>query len=274
MATSPRERCRALLLADIRRSRWEAGEWLPSERSLAHEYGVSRSTVREVLEQLAAEDLIEKVPGSGTRLLRTHGVRRAQTVGFLVPRLHADLYSVTAEAFVRALEGSGVESILRVHREDPVLFERTVESLLEHGCQGLAVTVPRRLREAELRLLEAVRVPVVAMCRRIPHLEIDQIVIDNEAVAALATEHLVELGHRRIVHLGELDYPTGRQRLAGYRRALAVHGIEADPTWVVDLTLAPPGADAAEWALQILRERRVDFTGIVAFNDTQALAAI
>jgi len=55
-----------------------AGEALPSEPSLVHQYGVSRTTVRRALERLAAERSIVKRKGSGT-FARNKIVRAAST---------------------------------------------------------------------------------------------------------------------------------------------------------------------------------------------------
>gem|GEM_PF-536253 len=54
------------LTAGIRRGDWEATGRLPSERDLSQQFGVSRSTVRQALEQLSASGLLKKVQGRGT----------------------------------------------------------------------------------------------------------------------------------------------------------------------------------------------------------------
>jgi LacI family repressor for deo operon, udp, cdd, tsx, nupC, and nupG len=53
--------------------------------------------------------------------------------------------------------------------------------------------------------------------------------IDNEAAAVKAMQHLLDLGHRRIAHItGAEDNVRSRERLIGYRRALASAGIPFD----------------------------------------------
>ena len=58
--------------------------------------------------------------------------------------------------------------------------------------------------------------------------------IDDAAVARLATEHLIALGHRRIAHIGgdlefDLDFHLPTNRRVGYEGALRDAGIEVDP---------------------------------------------
>jgi GntR family transcriptional regulator/MocR family aminotransferase len=66
------------LRAAIREGRLLGGERLPSTRRLADDLGVSRGTVVEVYEQLAAEGYVESTVGSGTRVARIPGVERRE----------------------------------------------------------------------------------------------------------------------------------------------------------------------------------------------------
>ena len=62
----------------------------------------------------------------------------------------------------------------------------------------------------------------------------DDLDIDNEAGAYAATNHLIGLGHRRIVHFaGPMHFVGPRQRLAGYRRALEEASIVYDSSLVL-----------------------------------------
>src|SRR3954468_14068283 len=48
----------------------EPGSPAPSERELVHHFGVARMTVRQALDALVAEGLLERVPGRGTFVAR------------------------------------------------------------------------------------------------------------------------------------------------------------------------------------------------------------
>ncbi len=64
------------LRADIVSGGRGSGARLPGELGMAAEYGVSRVTVRRALDALAADGLVERRPGSGTRVRRAPGPRR------------------------------------------------------------------------------------------------------------------------------------------------------------------------------------------------------
>jgi DNA-binding FadR family transcriptional regulator len=54
------------MLANLRSGQWRAGERLPPERQLSESYGIGRSAVRRVLQQMKELGLIEQTVGSGT----------------------------------------------------------------------------------------------------------------------------------------------------------------------------------------------------------------
>jgi DNA-binding LacI/PurR family transcriptional regulator len=94
---------------------------------------------------------------------------------------------------------------------------------------------------------------------------------DNPLGARRATLHLIRLGRRRIVFLGDIDAPESMQRHQGYVAALGQSGLAADPRLTVP---AHFGIEAAEASVDALIARNVKFDGIVAASDLIALGAI
>ncbi|GIG66953.1 LacI family DNA-binding transcriptional regulator [Phytomonospora endophytica] len=96
---------------------------------------------------------------------------------------------------------------------------------------------------------------------------------ENEGGAHAGTSHLIARGHRRIILLGGIPgQTTGDGRIAGYRRAMADHGIP------VDESLMMPGQFGRRFAYDRVRERLArgpaDFTAIFALDDILAGAAM
>ncbi len=57
---------------------------------------------------------------------------------------------------------------------------------------------------------------------------------DNFEGGRLATQHLLELGHRRIAFIaGDAEHPDANERQRGYRAALEAAGIAFDPALVM-----------------------------------------
>ncbi len=88
---------------------------------------------------------------------------------------------------------------------------------------------------------------------------------DEIAMAREATSYLVSLGHRAIAFLGgDMDYLFTTDRLAGYRAALAEHGIAAKAEWVA----LGGGKGAAE--VMVGRIKSAEITAAVFVNEAYA----
>jgi len=120
--------------------------------------------------------------------------------------------------------------------------------------------------------LAALDIPTV-ICGRAPrNARLSYVDTDNRQGAALAVNHLISLGRRRIgLICGNLDMPAAADRLTGYREALGFAGIPPDPALVEtgDFTL-----EAAEAATERLLAAHPDINGVFATSDLQAAGAL
>ncbi len=99
----------------------------------------------------------------------------------------------------------------------------------------------------------------------------DTVLIHNDEVAATATSHLIDLGHRRIAYLaGPSNLLVNKSRLNGYTMALDRAGIEYDPTRIRegDFTLES-GRAATRWLVE-----STDATAVVGANDLMAIGLV
>jgi LacI family transcriptional regulator len=95
---------------------------------------------------------------------------------------------------------------------------------------------------------------------------------DNTGGAFAATSHLLSAGHRRILFLGNRPgYTTAEARIAGYRKALAAHGVPHDPDLEVDGTFER--YEGYRMTTERLGAGAPDFTAIFACNDQIAAGA-
>ncbi len=96
---------------------------------------------------------------------------------------------------------------------------------------------------------------------------------DNEAGGFAATDHLIRLGRRRIVIIGDTSqrHPEFASRHIGYTRALQQAGLEAAAELKVN---ADNIEGTAYTAVQELLHRRVDFDAIFAVTDVMAIGAM
>lgn len=115
--------------------------------------------------------------------------------------------------------------------------------------------------------------PVVNLSHPDPSFACPMVVPDNAGGARKVVEHLVvEHGHRRVAFVGDLSLFDVRERFAGYRAALADHGIDPGPALVY---VAPNnGEHGGRIAARAMLEAGLPSTALVAATDGNALGAL
>jgi DNA-binding LacI/PurR family transcriptional regulator len=146
-----------------------------------------------------------------------------------------------------------------------------------HRADGVIV-VSLPLSPAQLAAFRQAGLPLATVdiaARGVPHT-----VIDDVAGGRLATNHLLELGHRRIGFIGDrvqralstaLGFTASGRRLAGYRQALAAAGLAADNSLI---RLGPHGPASAQALAAELLELPDPPSAIFAASDTQAMGVL
>jgi GntR family transcriptional regulator, histidine utilization repressor len=74
------EQVKAWVRQHIATGEWKPGDPVPSEAALIHQFGISRMTVNRALRELAAEGLVTRVQGSGTRVAQLHRISSRLTI--------------------------------------------------------------------------------------------------------------------------------------------------------------------------------------------------
>lgn len=148
-----------------------------------------------------------------------------RTIGLMVADItnpfFTDVVSVIQEALLRA----GYAVMLCCNNEDAGMQGDQIRLLLDRMVDGLIVS-PAGNGAALKQILDEANVPVVLIDRSCDGFETDAVVLDNNLAAFEAITYLIGLGHRRIGYVsGSLETSTGRERLAGYRRALETANI-------------------------------------------------
>ncbi|GAA3199189.1 LacI family DNA-binding transcriptional regulator [Dactylosporangium siamense] len=180
-----------------------------------------------------------------------------------VRRAAAEL-GITVE--LEALNSAGTSAMNGTDKLPLLLLRReAVEGVLVFG------RISPRLME---RIL-ATGVACVLVDHTIRELPVDSIRADDRLGAMLATEHLIKLGHREPVPAlitGPHDLAPAADRNAGYRAALAAHGLQPDPQYIRQV----PGADVfgARQAMRQLLDLPKPPTAVYCWSDTAALGAL
>ncbi len=136
-----------------------------------------------------------------------------------------------------------------------------VRSLMGFRCEALILLGP----SSSVRELEAMSAhqPVIVISRAVRSTLIDVVRVDDFAGARLATQHLVDLGHRDIAHVHGARASGAAERRAGYRAAMRAAGLDDH----LDLVQGGLVDADGERAARTILNRSTYPTAIVAFND-------
>jgi LacI family transcriptional regulator len=249
-------------------------------RDIADLAGVSIATVSRVL-----NDRPDVAPGTRETVLqvvREHGFTtnrgaralaggRTGVVGLTLP-LVADAYfgpilSGAAEALYEQDMRIMLAPTLHEHDREVSLVDRLVRGMTD----GAILLLPEESTDELLALHESY--PFVVVDPREPPPDgIACVSAMHAAGAKLATEHLLELGHRRIAAIGGVPgWYAHEQRMIGFRAALAAQGLLPDADLLVSSDWRiPRGEEAAHELLS----RDEPPSAIFAFNDNVAIGAM
>src|SRR5690606_18895742 len=95
----------------------------------------------------------------------------------------------------------------------------------------------------------------------------------NRSAARLAAEHMLDLGHERVVFLMRRGRRTIERRFEGWRDALAARGFDCGPSLIVEVEDWLPEL-AADAIAGRIAERGLDFSAVLAAGDSLAVGAM
>jgi len=200
---------------------------------------------------------------------------RTRNIGAVVPHLSRWFFTSVIEGAERALLRRGYDLTLYNLSGDGEERRRVFEHHLLRNRVDAVIAVSLKLTDDEVGRLLAIGKPVAGVGG--PLTGASTVQIDDVAVARLATEHLLQLGHRRIAHLGgsreyDLDFHIPTNRRHGYAAALHAAGLESDPALQVSGDFTIPGGYAA--ATELLRSAHDRPTAVFAASDEMAIGVL
>lgn len=254
----------------------------PTIRDVAAAAGVSVAVVSRVLNPgsgpVAAatrgrvNDVMQTLgyhPRTAARELK-HGP--PTTLGLLLADVSNPFFARLADQVVQEAHSRGIQVLLMTTQEDDQLESERLSTLIERRVSGIIATPTGNNLEI-WKKLQDIGTDVVFVDRSIPSLpDVDVVTINNTESARSATALLAAHGHRRIAIIsGPASSTTGRDRIAGYREALAAAGLEQDDLLIRSAAFRGAAGGDAMTALLNLEDPP---TALVVANTAQVTAVL
>ncbi len=255
---------------------------------LAKDLGLSISTVSRALngyDDVSAatrERVITRAKAIGYRpnpSARRLGAGKTSAIGVILPAASStgqavdSMYSSLLGGVATEVEPAGYHLLASMlTRSDPAREAALYENFIRGGWVDALLIVRTRVHDPRLTLAREARMPFVTYGRTEANEPYAWVDTDNETAFRLATERLLEFGHRRIALInGPAEYYFAQLRERGYRRALADRKLKPEPGWVLHGEVNESAGHALCRSLLI---RNPAPTAFLCATDTMAFGAI
>jgi len=189
--------------------------------------------------------------------------KRSQLVGLVLNNLVNVSFHTVAEVVQKRLAEDGYQLILGTTDADPAVEKRLLETLADHGVDGVVVIGTGQNASVTNRFMRD-GMAVVNLIRSSKDSAAPTVLAGDRDGAFDATEFLLSQGHTAIGYIGGFETAdSGRDRYSGYLSALNRAGIPVDDRLVIK---GPFTQDFGAQAVATLLERAPHMTALFAAN--------
>lgn len=251
-----------------------------SIKDIAQIAQVSHSTVSRALHHspLVKGDTGDRIRQIARRMgyrpsavARSLVTKKTWTIGVVVTSIADPFIAELVSGIEETANDHGYSVFLANSTADPEREVKVVHSFHERRVDGILVTASR-VGALYLPLLSELKVPIVLINNQYPGEFAQSVVIDSVTASREATEHLIQLGHKRIAYIGDrFGFQSDTERFTGYRQALGM----ADLPFLPELVVHGEGnAEGGGPAMAKLLDLPALPTAVFCYNDLTALGAL
>lgn len=209
------------------------------------------------------------LPNGAARALRS---RRTRLIGTVLPTLDYAIYSRQIQSLQDTLGRHGYSLLVTASGYSRQEELRQARTLIERGVEGLVLIGGDHHPDLDV-VLEEQKVPAIDTYTFHPGAARSCVGFDNVTVVNKVVSHLVDLGHRRIAMVAGITRDNDRAsgRVEGFRSALADHGVELPPGYLIE---EPYTIAAGRQALRALLSQDPRPTAVFCASDVLAFGVL
>jgi len=222
------------LLRQIKQEIIKPGEPILPERKLSEQYKISYTTVRAVISELERKGLLVRHQGRGTFVAdpnRVAGVpRNSDIIAVIITDIEGYFFPEVIRGIEEVATADGYRITLNNTDNNPQKEARFVNQFRDK-VDGLIIapsTGDGKKKYSHLKELSKSDTPFVFIDRYIDSIKSSYVVSDNENGAYQVVKHLIKLGHKQIGHISLPECTSIKDRMNGYKKALAEYNIKVD----------------------------------------------
>ncbi|WP_281615576.1 LacI family DNA-binding transcriptional regulator [Flammeovirga sp. SubArs3] len=252
-------------------------------QDIANQLGISKSTVSRALKNHpdisqetkdAVNKLAEEMDYQPNSLALSLRHKKSFVLGIIVPEIVHDFFANVISGVQSVAYEEGYNVMICISNESPEQEKVDVKAMYSSRVDGLLISLTKETKDlASLQSIINKGVPTVMFDRVAEELEVSKVITDDFQGAFMATEHLINQGCKKIVHLsGPNNLAISKLRLKGYMAALEKNNIAVDESLIVP---CPKGdLDEGKEVTKGILKSGLDFDAIFANNDVSAIGAM
>jgi LacI family transcriptional regulator len=252
-------------------------------KDLAKELGISPSTVSRALKdhpdisketKRQVNELAERLNYQPNNIALSLRQRKTNTIGVVIPEIIHFFFSTVISGIEDIAYKAGYSVIIAQSNESYDRELKDTKALFNGKVDGMLISISRETSDfGHFESLMERGLPLVFFDRVCDAIITDKIIIDDKEAADQATQHLIDQGCRRILHLsGPKSLLIGQQRLGGYLQALERNKIPVSDELIIDCGHGTE-IEAAQKVHEFLQKYPA-FDGVFATNDVAAMGAM
>lgn len=265
----------------------QPGEKIYSENELVKMFGVSRHTIRQAIGDLVHEGLLYREQGAGTfcsykkdqpidqnpltmQTSRTNG----KNIGVITTYISDYIFPSIIKGIESHLTSQGYSLTFACTDNDVEKEKQCLQTMLSRNIDGLVVE-PTKSSQSNPNIhyyleLEQNNIPYLMINQYYSQLMPPHIIMHDEHGGFIATEHLIKLGHEKIIGLFKSDDLQGVNRMQGFIRAFREHNLSFFPEMVITFTTEEQDTKLMEQLEDFFKTHSMP-SAIVCYNDQLAL---
>ncbi|SFC88013.1 LacI family DNA-binding transcriptional regulator [Algibacter pectinivorans] len=254
-------------------------------KEIAEQLNISVTTVSKALKDYP--DVSKKTKGLVKELAKTLNykpntfavnlrTKESKTIGLVIPVIVHHFFSNVIKGIISQAEKKGYLVIILQSNESYELEKKHIGLLLSQRVDGIIISIANGT--ADFKHLNDVIVqekPLVMFDKIAKLVKCSKIIIDDRKAAYTATQHLIDIGCKRIAHFrGGLLPQNSIDRFLGYKQALIDNGMAYDPTLVYICELGDKSFEEGKQNARQLLHDHDNVDGIFINTDLVAIGAM
>jgi LacI family transcriptional regulator len=200
--------------------------------------------------------------------------RSTKTIGVIVPNILNSFFAKVFSGIEKVAEEKGYNVITCISNESLVKEVHALDMLSNGTIDGFILSISEEAQKlgefAHFKDIISGGTPIVMFDRVSDEVTCDKIVVDDFESATDATQHLIDLGCRKIALFSAIDnLSVGKLRAKGYYQALENNNIKADNNLIV---LTDSEEDFNTKAEALFKSHKID--GVFAVDEHSSVSSI